>query len=553
MPAQDPRRRRTILACRKLPSGFVVLGRDDVVMGRATSCFIPLLGEGVSRRHARIFWDGQAYTVEDLGSTNGTQVNGESLKGPRRLADQDMIKVGSFDLKVVFTEATREELAQRYAPQEAKTWEDGDFDKAVKGDDVPLAGRFDDTVLLEVCQLIELSERSGEMSVDLGARIKGSLIFSAGIVVDARLGDDAGEQAVRKIVSARRGTYSFAQDPPDAPKRSGPLAIKTSSMVPDVMRWRDEEKRDLRNRKTTQRMARFDETTVEDVPDDEEGPKTHKLPRSFEIVEQSRRLRQELAAASRVQRKLLPPPTEQLPGLEVSGKTIPAGEIGGDVLDFFVRRSPAWGAGGKHAAQADGTVPRDMIIAIGDVSGKGAGAGMVMATVRATLRAGSEREASTTGLAYALNRGLVGCLETGTFLSLLLLRWSVSDRVLTYTGAGHEHLLVLRAQTGRVQAIRSGGLVLGIMADVQGKLDERKLDLQPDDLVLLYTDGATEARSPGGEELGLERLARVFQEAAPKRTAAGVCDHVIARVRAWEGEGNQSDDVTILVLRATGA
>ena len=474
----------------------MVLGRDDIVMGRATSCFIPLLGEGVSRRHARIYWDGQAYTVEDLGSTNGTHVNGESLKGPRRLADQDMIKVGSFDLKVVFTEATREELAQKYAPQEAKTWEDGDFDKAVKGNDVPLAGRFDDTVLLEVCQLIELSERSGEMSVDLGARIKGSLIFSAGIVVDARLGNDTGEQAVRKIVSARRGTYSFAQDAPDAPKRPGPLAIKTSGMVPDVMRWRDEEKRDLRNRKTTQRMLRLDETTVENVPDDdEEGPKTHKLPRTFEIVEQSRRLRQELAAASRVQKKLLPPPTEQLPGLEVSGKTIPAGEIGGDVLDFFVRRSPAWGAGVRNAPQADGTVPRDMIIAIGDVSGKGVPAGLVMVMARSILHSLLEaRSQDLVAVAVETNRLLKKDLKPGMFLSLLIAWCDGRTQTLKLAGCGHERPLVYRAKTKTVERIDLGGTVLGVVADNSKQVAEREVALEPGDQVLLYTDGATEAQ-----------------------------------------------------------
>lgn len=253
--------------------------------------------------------------------------------------------------------------------------------------------------------------------------------------------------------------------------------------------------------------------------------------RHLEEAKRRERLSEELKIASRIQRKLLPETAPLIQGLEIAGRTIPAEEVGGDLYDFFVAPTG------------------ELFISVGDVSGKGAGAGIVMASTRALLRAYCEREGRTDKLLVALNRALVRDLEKGSFVSLLLLRWSPATKTLAYAGAGHEHLLVQRARTGAIERLRSGGVVLGLSPDLEGRVEEKPLELEPGDQVVLYTDGATEAASPEGEELGLDRLAAIVTEARG-RAPADMVEHVIGRVHAFAGVGHPPrDDLTVVALR----
>jgi serine phosphatase RsbU (regulator of sigma subunit) len=253
--------------------------------------------------------------------------------------------------------------------------------------------------------------------------------------------------------------------------------------------------------------------------------------RHLEEAKRRERLSEELKIASRIQRKLLPETAPLIQGLEIAGRTIPAEEVGGDLYDFFVAPSG------------------ELFISVGDVSGKGAGAGIVMASTRALLRAYCEREGRTDKLLVALNRALVRDLEKGSFVSLLLLRWSPATRTIAYAGAGHEHLLVQRARTGAIERLRSGGTVLGLSPDLEGRVEEKPLELEPGDQVVLYTDGATEAASPEGEELGLDRLVAIVSEARG-RAPKDMVEHVIGRVHAFAGVGHPPrDDLTVVALR----
>ncbi len=173
-----------------------------------------------------------------------------------------------------------------------------------------------------------------------------------------------------------------------------------------------------------------------------------------------------------------------------------------------------------------------------------------MATVRATLRAKAERETRTDVLLTLLNRELAKDLEAGLFVSLLLLRWSPYDRSLAWAGAGHEHLLVMRARTGTVETLRSGGVALGLAADVTGKIEEKRLNLEPNDMVVLYTDGLTEAMSPDGEELGLPRVEDALR-ACRGKSSPEVIDHLVATTLAWQKGEPAHDDLTIVALRKT--
>lgn len=246
------------------------------------------------------------------------------------------------------------------------------------------------------------------------------------------------------------------------------------------------------------------------------------------------RLEQELAVASRIQRSLLPTRPPQVDGLELAGKTMAARSVGGDIYDFFVRDTPV----------------EDLLVSIGDVAGKGVGAGLVMASVRALLHAYAEVYEHTDKLLAHLNEVLSIDLDPGVFVSFLLIRYDPQTGLLRYTGCGHEHLIIYRPSTGQMEFIRAGGVVLGLVERIEARISERSLNLQPGDVVCLYTDGATEARDDTREEFGLERIGDAVK--AGPLDPGSIVERVMSSVIEFTGAGRElHDDLTCVVLRKT--
>ncbi|MEZ6183967.1 MAG: SpoIIE family protein phosphatase [Planctomycetota bacterium] len=244
------------------------------------------------------------------------------------------------------------------------------------------------------------------------------------------------------------------------------------------------------------------------------------------------RLEEELRIASQIQRRFLPQHLPPVRGLELAGRTQPARTVGGDLYDFFKRKEPR----------------QELIVSIGDVAGKGVGAGLVMGTVHSLLHALADTHLRTSEILGRMNRHLSRDLEPGLFVSMLLLRYDEGTGELLFTGAGHEHLVFYRPSTGQLEFMRAGGVVLGLAPDIEARLQERALVLQPGDVIVLYTDGATEAPSPSGEEFGLERLGAAVR--GPDTSPAAVVDRVMHAVTAFS-PGPQHDDLTVVALRRT--
>lgn len=243
------------------------------------------------------------------------------------------------------------------------------------------------------------------------------------------------------------------------------------------------------------------------------------------------RLEEEVRLAQRIQQNLLPKAPPEARGVRLAGRTRAARLIGGDTFDYFRREQPE----------------PEVLVSIGDVAGKGVAAGLVMSNVRALLHAYAEAQRTTAEIVVCMNRALAAVLEPGTFVSFLLIRYHEESGRLSYTGAGHEHLVFFRPSTGQVELVRAGGVVLGLMAELGDRVTERHLTLQPGDLVVLYTDGATEAPNSAGEEFGLERLTKLIREGSSEPEA--VVDRVMAAVDAFGGGGELHDDLTVVALK----
>lgn len=247
------------------------------------------------------------------------------------------------------------------------------------------------------------------------------------------------------------------------------------------------------------------------------------------------RMAQELAIAARIQRSLLPKKAPIVEGLELDGRSSPAKEIGGDLYDFLERKEPY----------------NDLLIGIGDVSGKGVGAGLVGSSMRSLLHAFSALKEKTDEILIESNRILAKDLEPGIFVSFVLIRINTKTGEIHYTGAGHEHLIIYRAKTHTCEKLKAGGVVLGLSSDLTGRLEEKKLHMESGDMVVLYTDGATEATNSEGEEFGINRVGQVVLNFG-KKNPDEVVHALFETVTRFHGRDvEQEDDLTIVAFRKT--
>ncbi|MFA5116264.1 MAG: SpoIIE family protein phosphatase [Candidatus Omnitrophota bacterium] len=251
-----------------------------------------------------------------------------------------------------------------------------------------------------------------------------------------------------------------------------------------------------------------------------------------ELVEKER-LDEEMRMGRQIQMMLLPQQSPHILGLTVEGMMEPAKEIGGDYYDFI-------------------TLPNkdSLSIVIGDVSGKGVGAGLLMAMAKTAIHTLSQQETSPRQILLRANSILNQHIGGQKFMTMLYFTWHAHTRTLTYSSAGHEHILICHKQTGELEAIQSGGIMLGMMADIERFMDEGQIQMSPGDKILLYTDGVTEALDAGQGRFGLDRLKEVFKEhsALPVKDLMKV---IKDEVYKFIGSAPQYDDITLVVLEAT--
>ncbi len=251
------------------------------------------------------------------------------------------------------------------------------------------------------------------------------------------------------------------------------------------------------------------------------------------LTHRSLRTAREMEIAKRIQTSILPTRTD-VTGLEIAAAMIAADDVGGDYYDVIPVERGAW-------------------IGIGDVAGHGLQAGLIMLMVQSIVAAltRSRREATPRDLVTTLNGVLYdnirGRLKTDEHVTFSLLRYDANGSV-TFAGA-HEDIIVCRAATGVCELVATSGVWLGALRDIGRATDDSAIKLAHGDVMVLYTDGVTEARSASGETFGLERLRAEIERhrAAP---STEICSAVMGAVTAWMPV--QDDDVTVFVARYSG-
>ncbi|MGC9334648.1 MAG: SpoIIE family protein phosphatase [Anaerolineae bacterium] len=244
---------------------------------------------------------------------------------------------------------------------------------------------------------------------------------------------------------------------------------------------------------------------------------------------EQRRIAQELMLGGRIQASLLPAHPPELPGWQIAAALDPARETSGDFYDFIALPGGRWG------------------IVVADVSDKGVGAALFMALSRTLLRtyAGEYPDRADRVLA-AVNARILSETRAGLFVTVFYAVLDPKSGTLIYANAGHHPPYVLRPDSDATpQVLARSGMALGVLENEIWV--QETVELNPADVLLLYTDGVTDAQSPEGAAFGAQRLLRVAQE----RAAGSAVEIQAAILRALErftGDAAQEDDITLVVL-----
>jgi serine phosphatase RsbU (regulator of sigma subunit) len=241
-----------------------------------------------------------------------------------------------------------------------------------------------------------------------------------------------------------------------------------------------------------------------------------------------RHLERELAIAREIQLSFLPKSDPAIAGYQVAGYNLPYSEVGGDYYDFIR------------------IVDNQTGIAISDVSGKGIPAALLMAAYRASLLAEIRNQYALRTIFAKVNTLLHESTDPGMFVTAFYGVLDSKNHVFTFSNAGHDPPYLLRAG-GTIESLGEGGLPLGVFEEV--RYEERPVSIGPGDVLLLYTDGVSEAPSPIGESFGTRRIEETLRELAD-RSAREIVDALVARVTEFaDGTDRLADDVTIVCVK----
>ena len=260
-----------------------------------------------------------------------------------------------------------------------------------------------------------------------------------------------------------------------------------------------------------------------------ERERVHQIERELEISHRVDQMQRELETARRIQTSILPP-NPGVRGLEIAAAMQTAASVGGDYYDVIPTQDGCW-------------------IGIGDVTGHGLDAGLVMLMTQCAVSAlcgtGIESpRAVISGVNRVLFENIRHRLKRDDHITFSLLRYYNDGRVV-FAGA-HEEMLISRASGGAIECIPTPGTWLGAMKDVGPVTWDSVLELSVGDMMVIYTDGMIEAMNGAREQFGSDRLALVLERVRAEPVEA-IRDHLLAEVSRWEQE--KADDATVIVVR----
>ncbi len=240
------------------------------------------------------------------------------------------------------------------------------------------------------------------------------------------------------------------------------------------------------------------------------------------------RISQELEVASRIQKTILPKNITNIYGLQIANYFEPAKEVGGDYYDYTVKDD------------------ENVSITIADVSGKGVPAAFLMALGRSILKTLERQGQSPADNLRNLNQIIYPDITEDMFITMLHSNFNNKTKILTYSNAGHNPLIVYRAKEDKVELHSVKGVAIGFVQGYNYKQGELKLE--KGDIVLYYTDGITEAENPNKELFGFERLEKVIYDNRYNDVDT-IKENILNEINIFRRDYPQVDDLTFVVIK----
>ena len=533
----------------------LLLNGTRISLGRASTndlCYQE--DTGLSRQHLAFENDGEEWRLIDLGSRNGTFVNGDRVAGSRRLSPGDRIAAGH--LLVTYDSPARLSAATVVFDSLAERIE-------------PVAGTV---VAADLSQLLA-KERTGSQAdsspafendarvralVNAGRELAGHrpLADLFPLILDLAMDAVKAERGV--LLTLERGELvmraAHGQDfHISRAVRDRVVKGKESLLVQDAL-----SEDDLRGRMSIVEQSvrsilavplQTDDSVIGliylDTPDFTRGFSVADLnlltvmanvaairiehARLAEIEQAEKIMARDLSQAGEIQQGLLPSIAPRVAGLDIAAHNAACRTVGGDYYDFF--------------PYADGRIG----IVVADVAGKGMPAALLMSSLQARFQVLADDPSDLAGLMFRLNRLLVANCPSNRFVTLFFGVLDPAAGTVAYCNAGHNPPLIVRAG-GEVSQMDQGGPVLGILP--AASYQEERCEVASGDIVVLYSDGVTEAMRADDEEFGEQRLIDVVVQHR-ELSAAQIAEKVKEALAVWMGATPPMDDVTVVIVRST--
>ena len=541
------------------------ISRLRITIGRSARNDLCIPDPFASRVHAEVRHEGDEYVLQDLGSANGTLYNGSVVERPIHLTRGGRIQIGETEIffndaqfplssgatmitdnsssvpeatiSLASTGRTTSGLLE--AIEDARTQSDETSRVAQRSDLLALISKIS-VALLDTATLNETLDQIVSMVFQAVPADRSMIMMRDEKSPDlkvavARLRDRAGEvgeiRISRSVIDevVTNGKSVLTSDAQADPRfMGGTVMLQGVRSVLAVPLGVGEKVFGIVYADSPLAEGRFTEdhlkvlTTLASV-----AAIRVQNARLMEQQMERVRLERELQVASEIQQRFQPASAPIVAGYELQGISFPCYEIGGDYYDFIQRDN------GK------------LIVALGDVSGKGPSAALLMSSLHAAVHAHSELDNTLAKTIGAVNRYLVDSTPANRFVTLFYAELDPKDGSLAFLNAGHNPPLIVHAG-GTMEQLAAGGLPLGIMANADFR--EGKTKLQPGDVLVIYSDGVSEAVNPKGEEFGPTRLYETVARNLDA-SAAGIRDRIESALTKFCQGTPAADDITLVICK----
>ena len=532
------------------------LSRLRVTIGRSARSDICIPDAFASRLHAEVRKEGDAYWLQDLGSANGTRYNGSHVTMPIPLSSGGEIQIG--ETSIIFederltknknatliadhTQILDPSVTISFSSAKNSTAEILESQFSTRNELLGLISKvgvallsskgLDDTlnqvaelvfesVPAERCVVMLRDETEADGMKIMVARLRGK----EEQIEQVRISTTVMDEVMKKGKSVL--TSDAQHDPRYASQTMALLGIRSVLAVP--LSVSETEVFGIIYADSPTDKSTFSEehlnilTTLASVA----SIRVENARLLEERIERER-MERELELAKEIQQSFQPSAPPVMDNYEFQGISFSCYEIGGDYYDFIL--------------QHDGNT----LIALGDVSGKGTAAALLMSSLHASIHAQVAAKTSLYQMVKSVNLYLAENTPTNRFITLFIASLDTNTGILNYINAGHNPPLVGRAD-GTVEQLASGGFPLGIMP--MAEYDVGQLELQSGEALVIYSDGVSEAVNYKDEEFGMERLTEVIRKNL-KTSASGLRDKVESALSDFTQTTPANDDITLVIVK----